>query len=352
MPTDGALQSPAWLRGDGPEADIVVSSRVRLARNLAGFPFLTRASEAQQREIEGSVREAVGQCPSLAGLEYLYLPDLSTARRRMLVERRLISKELVEADHPCGVVCAFGNRVSLMINEEDHIRIQALSPGLDARSTWGLVDEADSAIEARLPYAFHPELGYLTACPTNVGTGIRVSVMLHLPALAMTGELEKVFAMAAKIDFVVRGLYGESSEGLGDFYQISNQKTLGRSEDEIVGKLETVIPQVVRYERRVREALMKDDRPAVEDRVFRAYGILSHARCLDPEEALHLLSHLRLGVSMDLLPQFTLDEVNGLFLLSQPAHLRKAAGRSFDKDEARIVRAEFLRKRVAKPGSV
>ena len=348
MTSESPTQPPEWLRDAGNDGDVVISSRVRLARNLAGFPFLTRASESQQREIEAALRGAIVESGCADDVRYHSIPDMPPLRRQILVERRLISRELAQAERPCGVGCAFGERVSMMVNEEDHLRIQALAAGLDVRETWKLVDRVDTAIERRAPYAFHPEFGYLTACPTNLGAGIRVSVMLQLPALAMTGELQKVFTMAGRIDFAVRGIYGESSEALGDFYQISNQKTLGRSEEEIVGKLEAVIPQIARYERRVREALLKEDRLSVEDRVFRAYGILSHARTLDAEEALHLLSHLRLGVDLGLLTQFSLGEINALFLLCQPAHLRAMNGGELDKSRAGNVRAAFLRSSIVR----
>lgn len=343
---DVTSQAVQWLRKAGPEGDVVISSRVRLARNVAGYPFLTRASEAQQREIEQKICEALEKADFPEGFQYFTLPDMDPLRRQALAERRLVSRELAEAAHPCGVGWTRDESLSAMANEEDHLRIQGLHAGMEIRETWKMVDDADSAIERHLSYAFHPELGYLTACPTNVGTGMRASVMLHLPALALTGELKKIFAMASKIDFAVRGLYGESSDGLGDFYQVSNQKTLGRSEEEIVGKLETVIPEVVEYERRVRNALLSEDRLSVEDRVFRAYGLLRNARRVSSEEALHLLSHLRLGVNLRLLPQYSLETINSLFVVCQPAHLRIMAGRNMDDREADEFRAHLLRKYV------
>lgn len=344
MPNEAPAPLAAqWQRETGPDGDVVISSRVRLARNVAGFPFLPKASEAQQREIEEKLRDAVEAAQTEEPLRYHSMQELTALQRRALAERRLVSRELAEADWPSGVGYGPSERLSAMVNEEDHLRIQGLHAGMEIRGTWQMVDQADTAVEAVVPYAFHPELGYLTACPTNVGTGIRVSVMLHLPALAMTGELQKIFAMASKIDFVVRGLYGESSEGLGDFFQVSNQKTLGRSEEEIVGKLETVIPQVVRYERRVREALMKDDRVAVEDRVFRAWGLLRHARRIGAEESLHLLSHLRLGAHLGLLSGLAPERINHLFVACQPAHLQMQAGGEMETQERDEYRARMLR---------
>jgi len=332
-----------WLRSGGRDGDVVISSRIRLARNVAGFPFLTRASASQQQEVEETVREAVLKSECAPDLEYHSLPDAPAEQRQLFVERHLISRELAEADHPCGVGFGHDEKLSIMVNEEDHVRIQGLHAGLELGETWRFVDEADTAIERHIAYAFDPDLGYLTACPTNVGTGIRVSVMLHLPALTLTGELQKVLASAAKIDFAVRGTYGESSEAFGDFYQISNQKTLGRPEEEIIAKLEAVIPQVVAYERRVRKALLKEDRATVEDRVFRAYGILTHARSVATEEALHLLSQLRLGANLGILPGLTADDISPLFVLTQPAHLQRLHERELAPDGLDVARADLLR---------
>jgi len=205
----------------------------------------------------------------------------------------------------------------------------------------------DQAIEKEAPYAFDAEYGYLTACPTNVGTGLRVSVMLHLPALAMTRELQRVFNAAAKIDFVVRGLYGEGTQGHGDFFQLSNQKSLGRSEKELIGNLEVVIPQIIRYERRVRDGMLGEHRRQVEDRVWRAYGILMNARVISSEEALHLLSQLRLGVNAGIVKKLDVPILHRLFILTRPAHLQKIEGRELTPQERDAVRADFLRKSLA-----
>jgi len=348
MAIDGAVRPAGWLRALSEDSDVIISSRARLARNIAGYPFLTRASETQQREIEERVRQAALAASIAPDFQYFTLNGLPESQRQILVERRLISQDLAQAPRPCGVGFGLGEQLSIMVNEEDHVRIQAIQAGMSVRSAWRIVDAADTALEQRIAFAFHPEFGYLTACPTNVGSGARASVMLHLPALSISGELQKVFAMASKIDFVVRGLYGESSEGLGDFYQVSNQRTLGRPEEEIVSKLETVIPQIVRYERKVREALLKDDRAAVEDRVFRAYGLLSQCRTAGADEALGLLSHVRLGVCLGLLPQFDLGAVNSLFLYTQPGHLQVIAGRSLSSAEAGVFRADMLRREIGR----
>ena len=234
--------------------------------------------------------------------------------------------------------------VSIMVNEEDHLRMQVLHGGLDLQTAWAQMVAIDEAIQRRVPYAFDETYGYLTACPTNVGTGLRVSVMVHLPALAMTRELQRVFNAAAKIDFVVRGLYGEGTQGHGDFFQISNQKSLGRSEKEIIDNLEIVIPKIVSYERKVRQDILTEHRRQVEDRIFRARGILRGARLMTSEEALHLISQLRLGVQLGMIREVDTPALHRLFILSRPAHLQRWYGRELDGPERDAARADFLRK--------
>jgi len=340
----------AWLDG-GAESDVIVSSRVRLARNIAGHTFMSRASISERREMAEELRLAVEKALSGAAIQYFDLETMDALDRQVLVERHLISREHAEAEGPRGVAVALDETVSVMINEEDHLRMQSLQGGFEVESAWQNINLIDDAIEALVPYAFDAEYGYLTACPTNVGTGIRVSVMLHLPALSMTRELQRVFAAASKIDFIVRGLYGEGTEAHGDFYQVSNQKTLGRSEREILDNLEVVIPQIIRYERKVRNALFAEHRSQVEDRVCRASGILANARMISSDEALHLLSQLRLGISLGLVDSIDMATINRLFIHTRPAHLQKLEGRELSTQERDIARASHIRKCLT-PGAL
>ena len=333
-----------WMTGAGRESDVVISSRVRLARNAAGHRFVSRASAEEQRELIAKLRNAVEHSGMGPDLEYFDVETLAPLDRQLLVERHLISREHADREGPRGVAVASRETVSIMINEEDHLRMQVLRGGFELGDAWRVMSGVDQKIEAQVPYAFGPHMGYLTACPTNVGTGLRVSVMLHLPALTMTNELQRVFAAAAKIDFIVRGLYGEGTEGHGDFFQVSNQKTLGRSEAEILGNLDVVIPQIVRYERKVRDAMLGEHRHRVEDRVWRAHGILHSARMVSSAEALHLLSQMRLGVTLGLVTDVDIATVNKLFVLTRPAHLQKIEGRDLEAHERDRARAEFLRK--------
>jgi len=348
MPIDRFCQRiGSWLSGDGPEGDVVISSRARVARNIAGHRFLTRASEQERRELAAILRRAVEGAVSAQDKEYFDLEQMDPLDRQVLMERHLISREHAEGEGARGALVAFGEMLSIMVNEEDHLRMQALQRGLAAEVAWEQISHVDDAVEKDTPYAFDADYGYLTACPTNVGTGLRVSVMLHLPALTMTRELQRVFTAAAKIDFIVRGLYGEGTQAHGDFYQVSNQKTLGRPEKEILDNLNTVIPQIVAYERRVRSALFKEHRRQVEDRVWRAWGILQNARMISSEEALHLLSQLRLGFNLGLITGISTSLINRLFIMTRPAHLQKLAGRALEAQERDAFRADYIRRCLA-----
>jgi len=335
-----------WLRGSGPEADIVISSRVRLARNLAAYPFISRASDHDRNEVERTLREAILSIHGADELLYLNVERLPSVDRQFLVERQLISREHADGKGARGVAIDPKQQISLMVNEEDHLRIQVMHSGLDLWAAWERINAIDDLVESRVYYAFHERLGYVTACPTNVGTGMRVSVMLHLPALVMTREIEKVFRSLQKINVTVRGLYGEGSQPAGDFYQISNQATLGRSEREIITQLghdDAIVPQIIKYERHARAALLEQRRDTLYDQVSRAYGILRNARMISSEETMLLLSRLRMGVNMGLLSELEIPTINRLFVYTQPAHLQKICGRELDTADRNIERARYIR---------
>jgi protein arginine kinase len=342
--------SGEWLRGNGPESDIVISSRIRLARNIAAFPFTNRASAYQKAEIEGLLRDRVAKLELDPRLEYINIPNLSPLDRQFLVERQLISRELAAADGPRGVALGARETVSLMINEEDHVRLQVMRSGFALDEAWQDIDRVDDLLEARISYAFSEEFGYLTACPTNVGTGMRSSVMLHLPALVWTKQIEKVFRALQKINLAVRGLYGEGSRASGDFYQISNQVTLGKAETQILNEIREVIPQIITYERQARNAMIRESRQAMQDKVSRAYGTLCSATMMTSEETMDLLSSVRLGVNLGLLDDVTIGTVNELFIHTQPAHLQKLMGSLLDGEERNAARARYLRTRLREAG--
>ena len=342
-----ATRAGEWLRGAGRDADIVVSSRIRLARNVADFPFVGKASAPQRRELEELLRGRVMAAHLAEDMFYLSLTDLPAVDRLFLVERHLISREHASSDGDRGVAFGDNEAISIMVNEEDHLRMQAIQSGFELDRAWETLNQIDDTLEKGLNYAFSSKFGYLTACPTNVGTGMRVSVMLHLPALVSTRHLDKVVNAVAKINLVVRGLYGEGTEASGDFYQISNQVTLGKSERDIIDSVLNAIPRIITYERKARESLMAENRKQLEDRVWRACGILNMARCISSEEALHLLSQVRMGTNLGLLPDVDLKTVNELFVLTLPAHLQKLTGREIGPEERNIVRADFIRERLS-----
>ncbi len=338
--------SGEWLRGTGPEADIVVSSRIRLARNLAQYPFISRADDSMRTDIESLLREKIERLSIGTKLNYVNVSSLETVDRQLLVERQLISREHAESHGARGVGISDEENVSLMINEEDHLRIQVLRSGLSLSDCWEEINRIDDLMEQEITYAFSEQLGYLTACPTNVGTGIRVSVMLHLPALVLTKEIQKVFGALQKISLAVRGLYGEGSQAMGDFYQISNQVTLGKSEEQLIENLKDVVPNIVAYERRVRTALVKENRQNLHDQVSRAYGILQNAQTISSEETMHLLSSVRMGINLGLIDDVEIPTINELFIHTQPAHLQKLRKSNLESAERNVARATFLRQRL------
>jgi protein arginine kinase len=359
---DAVRAGVSWLSGAGRDADVVVSSRIRLARNLAGFPFLTRATRQHRQAVLDRVRARVSTLRQPEGspgrLLWVDVHQTTQADRLLMVERHLISKEHAKGDEPRGVAISLPDeRVSLMVNEEDQLRLQALRPGLQIAEAFAQINSIDDSLaggepgaspaDAPLEYAFSPRFGYLTACPTNVGTGMRVSVMLHLPALRLTGEMEKVRRATKDMNLAVRGYYGEGSEATGELYQISNQTTLGKPEQTIMHELEhEILPQVIGYERKARVLMVEKRRRLLEDTVFRALGVLRHARLLTPEEALTMLSNVRLGFLTGLITDVPIETVNQLFLLTQPAHLQRALGVEMDQATRREARADLVRERL------
>lgn len=354
-----ARGSGEWLRGSGPESDIVISSRIRLARNLSEFPFIARATDADRDQVEQILHariealKAAGKLPTgdtSGELHYLDVGGLEDVDRQFLVERQLISREHADADGARAVVVDGGERLSVMINEEDHLRIQVMHSGLDLESAWEQINAVDDLLEEQVTYAYNDRLGYLTACPTNVGTGLRVSVMLHLPALVVTRQIDKVFRSLQKINLAVRGLYGEGSQAMGDFYQISNQVTLGMSEHELMRKVKDVVPVLLDYERQARDFLIRESQETLHDRVSRAFGILRTAQTISSDETLHLLSSVRMGVNLGLIGDIEIPTVNKLFVHTQPAHLQKLTGMELDQSDRNIERASYLRQHLTGGG--
>jgi len=335
-----------WLRGGGPEGDVVLSSRIRLARNVAGWPFVPQLKAEQMTELEGRLQDAIQGAGIDGRVLYFNLREAGPVDRLFLVERHLISREHANSHGDRGVAVTPEETVSVMTNEEDHLRIQVLRPGLNVDETWREIDRIDNLLEQRLDYAFHGDFGYLTACPTNAGTGMRASVLLHLPALVLTRQIEKLFHAVSRIRLVVRGLYGEGTQALGDCYQISNQVALGCSEQDLLMNFRNFVPEIIRYERSVQGQLIKDDRSRLEERVRKAWEALRSARTVSTESALEQLSLVRLGVQAGLVTELDLGSVNELFILIQPGHLQKREGRSLKPSDRDVARANFIRARL------
>ncbi len=334
----------AWLLGTGPEHDIAICTRARLARNLQGFRFSPCLDEAEARDLYGTIVSRL-QKPGLPdALAVVDLESIDELERSVLVERHLISRELAAKTRASGVAVDPDESVALMINEEDHLRVQVFAPGLQTEEVWRRTERLDNALIQRLPMAWSEEFGFLTSCPTNTGTGLRLSVMLHLPGLVWSEEIDKATNVAQKIHLAVRGLYGEGSRALGDFYQVSNQVTLGRDESQIQSDVFLAVGRIVQWEREVREALLRGSaRTRTLDRIHRALGVLERAQILTSEEALGCLSALRFGIEEELLRDFRVADVNRALLLSQPGHLQRHTRERLQPDERDQRRAQLLR---------
>ncbi len=336
-----------WLKGDGPSSEFIISSRIRLARNLEGIPFTNRATPEQKKEVNSLVVKSAGNCNLLKNCLHINLQNAKPLDKRLLVERHIISDELAGAGGPRSVLVENTETISIMVNEEDHLRLQVIEPGQKLMDTWRLAEAVETELAAGLDFAFSPKWGYLTACPTNTGTGMRASVMIHLPALVFTGRIKAILETIAKLGLVIRGLYGEGTEPAGNFFQISNQVTLGQSEEEIISNIELISKQIIDNEKRARNSLLKKDNGIkIADRIFRAYGTLKNARLITSGETLALLSLLRLGVDSGLIKEVDRGILNELFLLTQPAHIQKKAAGALSAGERDIKRAELIRAKL------
>jgi len=359
MDDSSSLLSPGldWLDASGEHAEIVLSTRIRLARNLQGHAFGSRSRVNDRLAILEQLQGALPRVPHLSGSRVQTLDDLDPRSQRLLLERRLVSRDLLgDPEHPPargGAVVMGGNRgLSVMVNEEDHLRLQALHSGLDLHRAWNEMDGLDEELGRQLPFAYHPEFGFLTSCPTNVGTGLRASVLLHLPALVLTKEIAKVLQGLSQMGLTFRGLYGEGSEVVGNFFQLSNQTTLGKSEEDLIDHLDGMVRQVIQYEMHARHILLRDAAAVTADKIWRAYGLLRYSRSLSFEEMMNLLSGVRLGASLKLLPGLRVYPLNKIMIFTQPAHLEEAAGRDLSPAEGDAHRAAYVRRIFSTEGLV
>jgi len=341
-----------WMRGEAPDSDVVISSRVRVARNLRDFPFPMLATGAQSQEVLTQVAGVLDseQLRSITPFALVPLAELSELERKVLVEKHLISPNLANEARNGAVLLNDDESISIMVNEEDHLRIQCLYPGFQVKEAWELANRIDDVFESQLDYGYDEKKGYLTSCPTNVGTGIRASVMMHLPALVLTQQINRILSAVTQVGLAVRGMYGEGSEAVGNMFQISNQITLGQTEDEILDSLHSVVRQIVEHERVERRKLMAESKTRIIDRVSRSLGILSYAAIIDSKEAAQRLSDVRLGVDLGIIKNVSPAALNELLVMTQPGYLQKIAGTKLSADDRDIRRAQIIRERMRGEG--
>ncbi|MCX5692365.1 MAG: protein arginine kinase [Candidatus Omnitrophica bacterium] len=337
-----------WIRCTGPVCDIVMSSRVRLARNLANYPFSHWASKKEQETILGTAKESILSIKKLKDSLFVEIGKLDPIDKQFLVERHLMSKEhMIDAENK-GLCVGQDEVISIMINEEDHLRMQVMKSGFNLKEAWQIINDIDTELGNLLDFAYSVDFGYLTACPTNAGTGMRASVMLHLPSLVMTKQIGKVLQAITKLSLTARGLYGEGTEASGNFFQISNQVSLGHKEEDIIDNIDRIIKQIVGHEQSARETLLSQNREALEDRIWRAYGTLKSAHIITSTETIDLLSLVRLGVDLGVIKQLDRTLINELFVITQPAHLQKLEKKKLGPNQRDVKRAEIIRERIGK----
>lgn len=338
-----------WMKAEGPDSDIVMSSRIRIARNLRAYPFPMLATNQQSKEVLDQVSQVLHneELDTIGKFTLLPLSELNELEKRVLVEKHLISPALANESRNGAVILSDNESISIMVNEEDHLRIQCLCPGFQIKEAWKLASEIDDAVEVQLNYAFDEKRGYMTSCPTNVGTGIRASVMIHLPALVLTQQINRILSAITQVGLAVRGLYGEGSEALGNLFQISNQITLGQSEEEIIDNLHSVVRQIIEHERAARQKLVYETKAKIVDRVSRSYGILSYAAIMDSKEAAQRLSDVRLGIDLEFIKNVSPQVLNELLVMTQPGFLQQSAGEKLTPEERDIRRAQLIRDKIS-----
>jgi len=339
-------QAPVWLQSKATETEVVVSNRIRLARNLTSHRFVHRNTVEGLNQVLDQVRAAVGKCDYFKNCLSVDMIRLSTIDKLFLVERHLISPLFAEEGKRKGLFIGDREMLSLMVNEEDHIRLQALEPGFDLVNTWRIISKADDELNRTLDYAYSERFGYLTTCPTNTGSGLRASILIHLPALVLTREIDKVIRGITQVGLTVRGLFGEGTDVSGNLFQISNQTTLGQREEEIIESIEKIVHQIIAYEKEARETLLKDAKSQIEDKIWRAYGLLKNARLLSSHEYMNLSSAVRLGINLGLIRDLPAQCLNELMVLTRPSHLQKMEGREMESVERDMVRATFVREKL------
>lgn len=326
--------------------DIVITSRVRLARNLKNYKFPVNMDQGESDSLISEVKDAFNK--NNEDYKLTYMKDLSDVQKNALIENHIISPALAGKRDRGAFLLSSDEKVSIMINEEDHVRIQTLGRGMTLKDCWDLSNNVDDILEENVDYAFDKELGYLTCCPTNIGTGMRASVMLHLPALSITNQIDKLLYGVSQLGVAVRGVYGEGTKSIGHLYQISNQGTLGADEETLIEKISQIVLQIVENEKRTREHLKKNNYDELEDEIYRAYGLLTHARKITSKEAMRLLSLIRLGNEMGISPMVKGKDIYELMVRVQPNNIVNLEGTELSVNERNKKRAEIIRDELLK----
>ncbi|MBP5426503.1 MAG: protein arginine kinase [Clostridiales bacterium] len=337
-----------WYIEDGPESDVVISTRIRSARNLKEYPFPVKMGKEQSEQVINLAYRTLGKEVEGTNFDFCNVTNISTIDKEALVEKHLISPNMLDSKVQNGVFLGDDEKISIMVNEEDHFRIQSMDAGFRIENCLSNLNRIEEYLESKLEFAFSPRYGYLTSCPTNLGTGIRVSVMMHLPALVMTEYIDKIIAGCSKVDFTVRGIYGENTSNIGNIFQISNQVTLGVTVDEIVGNTISVAKQVISYERNLRKELYASKSVELEDRIYRAYGIFTNARKISTEEGLKIVSDIRLGIDLGLINNIDKRLLNEIALNIKPANLQKVLGKELEYNKRDEMRANYIRQKINK----
>lgn len=335
-----------WMQGNGPQSDIILSSRMRLARNIADIPFPAGLDAERAKSVAGMVKDSLSKAGAPLKFKNYTMQELTPTERQFLVERHLISPGLAKNSTSGAVLISDDDIMSIMVNEEDHIRIQTILPGLQIKKSWEMASSIDDLLEQNLDYAYNENWGYLTSCPTNVGTGMRASVMVHLPALNITGNMNRILQTVAHIGLTIRGLYGEGTEIIGNIFQISNQITLGRAEEEIVESLTAVTRQIIDKEKEARKILFDNNRMQIEDKIWRSWGIMKNARLMSSQECMKLLSDIRLGVDMGIIENIPIQLLNEIMIETQTASLQKQYEKELSAGDRDIIRAEMVRNKL------
>ncbi len=341
-------QTGQWLKGEGSYSEVVISSRIRLARNISKIPFPQWGKKDDRERILSLVKDAAAKSSNLKTGFFIRLDQICLLDRQFLAERHLISHEQIKNDKERAVIIGENEIVGLVINEEDHIRLQIIFSGLELNKAWQIASSVDEELDGNLNYAFSSKWGYLTACPTNTGTGLRASVLMHLPALALSGDINRLLPAIAKLGLAVRGLYGEGTQATGNYFQISNQICLGRTEEELIDNLERIIKQIIEYEQNAKKTVLNKSKTDTFDKVFRSLGILKNVHLISSQEAITLLSTVRLGLALGIVSNQEVDrkKIDELFIITQPAHLQKMEGKELSPEQRDEKRASLIRERL------